>query len=253
MKYFRQIWNDISNGENIDLYFAVPLAISLAILNIFGVVPPQFIQPLTLIVLGILAFSLLLNRNAVIKLSQEIYKKADDVFMRAFPPDFDSNLEGAKEISLFGVTLTDFLRKNYFVLQKKLASGHSIKVMIVDPESKAIELAEERNIRPTDLDQARIEAKATIKQLCHLREQALRMDGKLEVRTTQHPLNYAAFGLDLNKSSGIIYISHFAFKMEPGSEPKLVLRVKDGHWYDFYKTEINNMWNSATEWHYETS
>ena len=71
----------------------------------------------------------------------------------------------AKAVFLIGVTLTDFVRRNYFTLQKKMGSGHSVKVMIVDPDSKAIELAEERNIGPTDIDQARNEAKATIKQL----------------------------------------------------------------------------------------
>ena len=134
-----------------------------------------------------------------------------------------------------------------------MSSGHSVKVMIVDPDSKAIELAEERNIRPTDIDQARSEAKATIKQLCHLREEAGKLAGKLEVRTIQHPLSYAAFGVNLGNSSGTIYISHFAFKMEPGSEPKMVLRVKDGHWFDFYKNEIFNMWESGVEWEYETN
>ena len=253
MRYLRQIWDDITQGENIDLYFAFPLAIGLAILNIVGVVPSQLIEPITLLVLGTITVSLLVNRNAVKKLSREIHKSTDDVFRRDFPPDFESDVEMAKAVFLIGVTLTDFVRRNYFTLQKKMGSGHSVKVMIVDPDSKAIELAEERNIRPTDIDQARSEAKATIKQLCHLREEASKLGGKLEVRTIQHPLSYAAFGVNLGNSSGTIYISHFAFKMEPGSEPKMVLRVKDGHWFDFYKNEIFNMWESGVEWEYETN
>jgi hypothetical protein len=250
-RFFQQIWDDIAQGENIDLYIAVPIAIILAVLNIIGIVPSQVIEPTTLLVMSLISISLLVNRNTVRKLAKEITQHTDDVFRSEFPPNFESDIYEGKEVWLIGVTLTDFLRKHYFQLQKKLADGHVIHAIIVDPESPALELAERRNARPTDTVQARNEAKASLKQLCQLRDQATK--GKLEVRIIQHPLSYAAFGVNLKDPSGILYISHFAFKLAPGSEPKLVLNMRDGRWYDFFKQEVNNIWDDGVEWHFDNS
>ena len=247
MKYFRQIWEDIKQGENIDLYVTVPIAIGLAIFNIVGVVPSQLLEPITLIILSLIAISLLGNRNTVKKLAKEITQNTDSVFYREFPSSFKRDIEDSKEVWLVGITLTDTLRNNYAVLKQKLQLGHRIKVMLVHPDSPAIEMAEYRNFRPTDVIRARREAKESLKDLCNLSKVAV-VPNNLEIRTIQHPLSYAAFGVNLESSSGTLYISHFAFRMEAGSEPKLVLRMKDGHWYDFYKREIYNMWGLGVEW-----
>lgn len=251
MKYFWQIWEDIKQGENIDLYVTVPIAISLAILNIIGAVSAQLLEPITLIILSLIAISLLGNRNSVKTLTRQIAQNADTVFYREFPVSFKRDLEEAKEVWLVGITLTDTIRNNYPILEQKLRIGHRIKVMLVHPDSPAIEMAEYRNYRRTDILRARREARDSLNDLCNMRKVAV-APNNLEVRTIQHPLSYAAFGVDLESSSGTLYISHFAFRIEPGSEPKFVLRVRDGHWYDFYRRELYNMWGVSVEWQFDS-
>ena len=55
MKSFRQIWDDIRQGENIDLYLTILAAILFVILNLAGLAPDTFLAPLTLSVLALLA------------------------------------------------------------------------------------------------------------------------------------------------------------------------------------------------------
>ncbi len=250
-RFFQQIWDDISQGENIDLYLVVPVAVVLAILNIMGVVPSHLIEPIILLIMSLIAVSLLVNRNSVKKLSGEITERADDVFRSEFPPNFASDIYDAQEVWLIGVTLTDFLRKHKFQIEKRLTDKHVIHAMIVDPESPALEMAERRNIRKTDIAQARNEVQASLKQLRQLYDEAMKMGGTLEVRTIQHPLSYAAFGVNLEDSSGTLYISHFAFKGEPGAEPKFVFRMRDGHWYKFFQEEIYNLWDDGVTWQFD--
>ena len=250
MKYFLQIWEDIKQGENIDLYVTVPIAVSLAILNIIGAVSSQLLEPITLIILSLIAISLLGNRNTVRKLSREIAQNADAVFHTEFPLSFKRDIEQAKEVWLVGITLTDTIRNNYSILEQKLRIGHTIKVMLVHPDSPAIEMAEYRNYRQADAMRARREAADSLEDLGNLRKVAV-TPNNLEVRTIQHPLSYAVFGVNLESSSGTLYISHFAFRMKPGSEPKIVLHMRDGQWYEFFKRELYNMWGLGVEWQFD--
>ncbi|MCP5099833.1 MAG: hypothetical protein GY943_30120 [Chloroflexi bacterium] len=249
MRFFRQIWEDIKQGENIDLYLVVPVAIVLALLNILGLVSAQLVEPLTLIILGLIAISLLGNRNTVKNLSKALKKNTSDIFYRDFPAHFKDDIENAEELWLVGITLTDFIRNHYSILEQKLRNGHAIKALLVHPNSPVIELAEQRNYRQTDVERARREAKDSLIDLANLRTIATNPEN-LHVRTTDQSLGYAAFGMNLESSIGIVYISHFAFKMEPGSEPKFWLRMKDGQWYSFYTREISTLWEHGIDWQF---
>lgn len=70
----KRVWKDISQGENIDLYVTVIVAIVLVILNIAGVAPPSWLGSITLGVLALLAITSLGNRyrldQAVERLTQ---------------------------------------------------------------------------------------------------------------------------------------------------------------------------------------
>ncbi|MCP4357727.1 MAG: hypothetical protein GY796_06895 [Chloroflexi bacterium] len=250
MSFLKHIWEDIKRGENIDLYVVIPIAISLAILNIIGFVSSRFIEPITLIILGLIAISLLVNRNTVRMLSNEISLQVNSVFYRKFPSTFESDIREAKEIWLIGITLTDFIRGNQSILKEKLHKGHIIKALVVHPDSPAIEMAETKNANRAEInvERARGEVRHSLEDLVGLRKIAPK---NLEVRTIQHLPSYAAFGVNLETPSGTLYISHFAFKIKAGSEPKLVLQVTDGHWYDFYKREIHNMWDQGISWQHK--
>ncbi len=59
---FKQIWKDISSGENIDLYLTIIIAIGLGILNLIGY-GPAWISSVILAALGVLTGSTLRERR----------------------------------------------------------------------------------------------------------------------------------------------------------------------------------------------
>lgn len=246
MKQLHRVWEDIQHGENVDLYVAVPLAILIAILGIFGITSPQLVSSITLIILGLLASSLLANRHAVQELSQRLVQTSETIFFKDLAdtnvePDFES----ADDLWLVGVSLTTIIRIHYSIMERKLRAGQTIKALLVHPDGPAIEMAEIRAYGQPNIERARDEVRNALEDLCALKRVA---PSKLEIRTIQHPLGHGVIAGDLETASGKIYIQNYPFKTEGGSRPKFVLQPKDGFWYDFFKEELHNLWEYGIEW-----
>ena len=59
MKLFRQIWDDLKRGKNIEVYVTLILAIIVAVLGLTGTVLPDQLTSVTLAVLALLSFAIL--------------------------------------------------------------------------------------------------------------------------------------------------------------------------------------------------
>ncbi len=64
MKAIRRIWQDIRNGQNIDIYITVTVSFVVAILSAFGVTNQTLISSAILAILALVSASLLSNRRA---------------------------------------------------------------------------------------------------------------------------------------------------------------------------------------------
>jgi len=245
MKIFQRIWNDIQRGGNIDLYLTVVVAIGLVVLNLVGVASQTLVAPLTLAVLGLLAISNLGNRYKIEELIEKLSQTSHTVFIEEFPPNFKSDIEGATELWLVGVSLTQITRKYHSTVEQMLRSGHRVKVLVIHPKGSAIEMAESRAYGQPNVERARHEILGTLDDYCQLRSIS---PDQLEIRTIQTPLGHSLIAVNPNSSSGIFYIANYPFKTPGGSKPKFVLRTKDGNWFDFFKEEFHALWESGTEW-----
>jgi len=246
MESIKRIWDDIRRGENIDLYVAVPLALAIAILGIFGKTSPELIASITLLILSLLATSLLANRHAVKELSKKLSETSETFFFRELSETaFESDFEKATDLWLVGVSLTTVVRVHYSLIEKKLRAGSSVKALLVHPEGAAIEMAETRVYGRTNFERAKGEIRNTLHDLCDLQQST---KGKIEIRTIQNPLGHGVIAMNPETASGIIYIQNYPFKTEGGSRPKYILRAKDGQWYDFFRKELYNLWEHGVEW-----
>lgn len=131
------------------------------------------------------------------------------------------------------------------LIERKLRAGHTIKALFVHPEGPALEMAEMRMIHP-NIKKTRGDILNNLQVLCNL---SRIVPGKLEIRTIQHPISHSIIAKDPETALGIIYIQSYSFKVATGSRPKFVLRRKDGYWYEWFKEELNNLWESGIDWH----
>jgi hypothetical protein len=247
----QQIWEDIRQGESIDLYVTVVVAIVLAVLNTAGVAPPTWMTPLNLAVLALLAIATLGNRHRLERVLKRMTEGTDGVLLDKFPPDTYRNVEKSKELWLVGVTLSSTMEAFYPMLERKLQRGDMIRVLVVNPDGAACAMAATRNYARTDVERQRAEIRTTLEDLCELQKVA---PGRLEIHTIDYLLTFGAYVVDPEEASGVLYLKHYPFKMPlVRARPGMVLRPRDERWYDHFRSEIRFLWENAVPWRCEES
>ena len=246
MRAFRRIWKDIQQGENIDLYVTVAIALFLAVLNITGFAPQTWVAPLTLAVLALLAIATLGNRHRLEAILERTAQTAEKVFLEHYPPELERDLERASELWVLGVNLSATLKYNYTLFKEKLERGDSIKVLVVNPDGAACAMAAMRYPGRVDVERERTLIRSTLNDLCDLLKKV--PNSKLEFRTIEDPLQYGGFMVDPYTSDGVIYLRRYSYKPPDGVRPRFVYRPRDRRWYDFIRSEIHELWKHATPW-----
>ena len=106
MQTIRRIWQDVRQGENIDLYLTVIAAVAISALSLMGVALPAWTASLTLAVLALLAVGMLVNRRKLemimAKTSAAHTAVTEMPLTTQFPPELGSDVESASELWLVG-------------------------------------------------------------------------------------------------------------------------------------------------------
>jgi hypothetical protein len=166
------------------------------------------------------------------------------VFLDKLPQSINNDFESAEDLWLVGVALTTPLNTLYSVMEKKLKKGHSIKILLIDPESTAIEYSDMRAYTKGNIDRARNETRNNLHDFCELKQIA---PDRCEIRTIPHPLGHGIVATNPDTPGGALYISNYPFKTEGGALPKFVICPKNGRWYDLYRQELKNLWEVSIE------
>ena len=151
MKLLKTIWNDLRQGENIDSYLTVLIALSVSILSLFEKTPAAWISSLTLAVLALLAFTNLINRR---KMEEVIRKQTSEPrFIEKYPDTVSDDIIGAKELWLVGHHLSRTIINQAKLLEEKLGRKERIKVLLIDPDSEACRFANSALLYPLTVEQ----------------------------------------------------------------------------------------------------
>jgi hypothetical protein len=244
MSYLNRIWRDVKRGENIDAYLTIIVAIIVPLLNILGILPQSALAAITLAVLSLLAILSLGNRYRLEQILEAGHQSLDNVLLRKFPATLESDIEVAKDLWIMGSNLGSTVPTLYSVLENKLQRGDKVRVLVITPRSEASKLTITRVYRPIAQEQFDDVILSTLKLLQSLRQE----DSKnLEVRTIDFPIAIGFFAINPESANGIIYLEHYSYKSTTDQIPKMILRPKDGYWYDFYKDQLVQIWNSSTD------
>ena len=241
MKQIMNIWDDIKQGENIDLYLTVFVSITLALLNIFGLAHNDWIPSITLAVLGLLAVSSLVNRKKIEDALKDA-KERDGNFLDCFPADWQERMENADELWVVGVNLSRTVVSYFSLFEQKLKRGNTLKFLLVDPNGEALRISGMRRPESGYTQQNLALLQSTLQSLCELKRIAGR---NIEIRIIDYPMSFGVFAVDPNTPKGAIYLSYYPFKNPGGAVPKLVLQPQNGKWYDQFKDEMENLWNNS--------
>ena len=249
MQGLKRIWDDIRQGENIDLYLTVGIAIVLALLNALGFAPQSLIAPMTLAVLGLLAISSIVNRHKLEMTLKKMIPAQEGQFLDDFPADWTERLETSSELWILGVNLGRTITSYFSLFERKLKRGDTIKVLLVDPNGVAMKLSAKRRVQSSYEDENLALIRNSLKGFCELRDM---VPDKMEIKTVDYPLSFGIFAADPNTAQSTLYLSYYPFKTPTPAIPKIVLQPKDGYWHDHFKMEMQNLWESGTSWDCES-
>ena len=251
MKILQKVWDDIRSGENIDLYITVVTAIGIAILNIFGIAPQELIASVTLAVLALIAISSLGTRH---HLEQQLHKlTTTSTFSlkgRSELLSFQERGQVALEINIVGISLITAIVPNLDFFEAKMKAGCKLKILLLDPKSPALEVWR----KTTKLPNPAGDISQTLNALEILVQLEKRYKGKCEIRLSNVFLPCGLTIFDPNKETGSMTVETWAYKKLIGERPHFILtRAKDEKWFEFYKSQFDELWTDSTFWKHPTS
>jgi ABC-type uncharacterized transport system YnjBCD permease subunit len=90
MRLLSTIWDDLRQGENIDLYLTIIAALIISGLNVAGIAPATLLPAITLAVLALLAITNLVNRH---KLDDALQKQSSaQFFIENYPSSVNDDI-----------------------------------------------------------------------------------------------------------------------------------------------------------------
>jgi len=245
MKPLQHMWNDIRRGENIDLYVTVVSAILLAALNVIGLAPQNWLPPLNLALLALLAFSILGNRHRLESINRKLSQNLEDVLRKKWPEnELSAKTNKSKNILLIGVSLSRTIRTYLSILSENLQQGASIRVLLVDPNSPSAEIAANRLPESINIERTRNDIENTLITLESIKEKR----GGIEIRTINNPMSFGGILLDIDTPHGIMYLEYYSFKMTDEDIPKLILKPNDEFWYEHFASQAEKLWSNANNY-----
>jgi hypothetical protein len=243
--FVQRIVKDLQRGENIDLYVTIVAGVIATVLSLTNVITQTSVVPIVLALLSLMAFSLLYSRHGMNTLLERTSSRTDSVIHEDFPPEFQKDLERARDIWIVGVHASDIMTRYHSLVERKLESGDRVRAMLVDPGGAASSMTALRFPGQVDATQERARINSSLASLCRLHDS---FPDSIEVRVVDFLFPYGGLLLDWRGNSGVAYLQRYTFRVLGGSrKPKLVYR-RGAPWYDLILTEMEEFWKVARDW-----
>jgi len=245
-KFLQRIWKDISKGENLDAYLIIAAAIVLSGLSIFGYDNPEAFSGVILAILTLVTISTLVSRHQIEDLIEKVSPSVTSTFQDEFPDSLLEDVETSSELWLIGASLDDFLGKYYSTFERKLRQGHTIRVLVMNPEnSQILEISDMRAYANPSAARARQKTLLSLDDFCALRRTAW---GNLQIRVIDFPISQRMIVASPNSPKGKIYVANYPYQTPGGSLPKFLVKASESKWFAHFRQEAFNLWEAGREW-----
>lgn len=208
-----------------------------------------------LITLALLATTQLLDRFRVMrdidgKLDRLIRKSegfggATSFFVERIP-HLEERFRKAKTIAINGMTLSSTSDNFWGTFRQRLEDGAKIRLLIIDPEHAALNVAANRFHKHQDPQRVKREIEHALDNLESLILNS-GSEGYFQVRLLPYVPPYGIWLIDANSPQAEIWVELYTFRDEP--EPSFQLfPSRDGMWFAFFQQQFETMWNASREW-----
>jgi hypothetical protein len=242
MKILRAIWDDLRQGENIDLYATIVVALIVSILNLLNNLALKDSLPaITLAILALLAVTNLVNRH---KLDKAIRRENSlQRFVDEFPPSVVSDINRSKELWLVGIVLGRTLDNYRGIIKTKLSNNQRVNVILPDPNSGVVKYFG-LSYGNTNPEIIRRRILNSLEILAEFSGNVGKNAGKLQVRIVDVPIPFGTYSMDIDSANGVMYVELYTFNSDI-AQPHFVLNSEDGKWFELYREQLKSLWKSG--------
>lgn len=268
MKVLRRIWNDVQRGENIDLYVLLVVAISTSIVSLLGFIPEEYLLPIILSGLALIAVSVLINRHKSEQILEsvrhiqnnsekniKVFGTTDNRILttkqffqtRSERPPLEFRLHGAKTVDILGTSLVSLSISHQGNIRELVESGAKVRLLVSNPNNKALQ--EFLSLRYLEAETAEIHKHQVDLALENFRS-LLNLNGKsgnIEVHITDRMQSFSYMGIDTYTPRGNIQIEFYLNKIPLGRNPIFLMNADtDTDWYDEFRKQFEFYWDNSS-------
>lgn len=156
----------------------------------------------------------------------------------------------ASEIVLVAVSGNSLFGPHYALLERKLKEGCKLRVVLLDPEGKAVKMWDAIS-KEAILSKSIPTESEIISSLNYLKAliRSEKTKGLCEVRLTNFFLPYSMIIVNPHtKDTCSVIVEFHAFQTPPSNRPHIRLDLDDQPWFDFYLKQFEDVWASTKEW-----
>lgn len=243
MKFFRHLWQDLKSGVNIDVYVTLLLAIGLSVASKTGV-GKELVPSLTLTVLALLVIILFGTRRRIEDLAGHISEGR--AFLVHRRPDLEERLRNARTIAINGITLAGTSAQLLTVFKDCFTRGGQVRLLLMDPENSALEVAGYRFYKHQDQEKLRREVRHALDNFETLLPcRSSSEDCRIGLLPTLPP--YGIWLIDVDTPKAEIWVEVYSFK--DVTQPTFhLLPNRDEVWFDFFRRQFEGMWEARIPW-----
>lgn len=258
----KSAWEDLKDGENLDLYVALAATTLFLILDLIGV-GKQWIDSVIVAALTILLLSTLVQRQRDKSLLQAllnsgdtalqrdksllraIWESRDPILLDEMPRErMKQDIIAGNEVWLIGILLRTTGDELFQSIQARIEQlpDYRVRILVVDPNGSSLSSIAFRSKEPIGPDIAESRIRDSLLTLCNLRS----LSTHIEIRVIDHALPFGLIAADVHSDTGVIYYEQYPFKDD--DKPAAVFHPSDHPWFAFYRNQIRLLWNHATPW-----
>jgi hypothetical protein len=249
---------------NFDALIAIAVSLIAVSVGIFGRQELLLLGGISA-TLAVLSYSIIRDRrnrkvleNQLTVLQRNLPDRPSALSFFRKTPDLAPYIQQANQIDLGGVTLTNTLNRHFALLRERLDAGGTIRLLVIDPNSHAIEMSAQRSASPKDTEYYRRRSESALSDITYLikynndRKQIKGRNiksGNIAVRLLSYAPSYGICSFDKKRNHGRVFVEiyphKFGFKVPPTFELNL---ENDGEWYTYFVDQFEQMWDAASPW-----
>jgi hypothetical protein len=241
MTSLKRMLTDLKLRQNLDVYLTIGVAVVVGVLSYLDIVPSTKVSGLILAVLAILAFSMLKSRTSISE-AVAVSAQPRQRFLADFPPELVQLRNASDDLYLIGVDLSRTIETSYGAFAQNLRRGAKIRILLTDPMADDAAIDARCQFSKPDIVDLRTEISHSLRKLKNLKVQT---GGDLEVRTTRSALKFGLNFIDSTKSSAILHVQLYSYRLPGESRPMFRLTAADGEWFECFRNQAETLWQDA--------